>query len=67
VTERVGLDFRAEIFNLFNHPQFGSPGNDMSQAFPTPTSPTQPSPSFGVINTTVNNPRLVQFALKLTF
>ncbi len=62
VTERVGLDFRAEIFNLFNHPQFGLPGNDMSQAFGGTASP-----SFGVINTTVNNPRLVQFALKLTF
>jgi hypothetical protein len=25
------------------------------------------SSQFGVINTTVNNPRLIQFALKLTF
>lgn len=54
--ENMGLDFRAEIFNLFNHAQFGLPGADVS-------SPSQ----FGKINFTVNNPRLVQFGLKLTF
>jgi len=26
LTERVTLDFRAEFFNLFNHPMFGGPG-----------------------------------------
>lgn len=54
--ENMGLDFRAEIFNLFNHAQFGLPGADVS-------SPSQ----FGKISYTVNNPRLVQFGLKLTF
>jgi hypothetical protein len=53
--ENMGLNFRAEFFNLFNHPQFGSPVNDIS------------SPGFGSANSTVNNPRLVQFGLKLTF
>jgi hypothetical protein len=62
ITERAGLDFRAEFFNLFNHAQFGMPGNDMAQAVGG-----QVSSQFGVINTTVNNPRLIQFALKLTF
>jgi len=50
------LDFRAEFFNVFNHAQFGLPGSDIS----TPTN-------FAVINSTVNNPRVVQFALKLNF
>jgi len=50
------LDFRAELFNLFNHAQFGLPGSDIS----TPST-------FGVINSTVNNPRVMQFALKLNF
>ncbi len=54
--ENMGLDFRAEIFNLFNHAQFGLPGADVS-------SPSQ----FGKISYTVNNSRLVQFGLKLTF
>jgi hypothetical protein len=54
--EGKGLDFRAEIFNLFNHAQFGLPGADIN------------SPStFGKINYTVNNPRLVQFGLKFVF
>jgi hypothetical protein len=60
--EGMRLDFRAEFFNLFNHPQFGAPGyNGGSGAdFNSPST-------FNVINYTVNNPRLVQFALKLAF
>ena len=53
--ENMGLDFRAEIFNLFNHAQFALPGNDIN------------SPQFGLVSSTVNNPRLVQFGLKFTF
>jgi hypothetical protein len=60
--EGMGLQFRAEFFNLFNHPQFFMSGLGASgmQDINSPTS-------FGVINNTVNNPRLVQFALKLKF
>lgn len=61
-TERVGLDFRTEFFNLFNHAQFGPPGADLAAGVGQ-----QVSSQFGVINTTVNNPRLIQFALKLSF
>jgi hypothetical protein len=53
--KEMGLMFRAEFFNLFNHPQFGSPVNDVS------------SPGFGYVQSTVNNGRLVQLALKLSF
>src|SRR5579875_2132796 len=54
--EATRLDFRAEFFNLFNHPQFGLPSSDFN-------SPA----TFGVVNSTVNNPRVIQFALKLLF
>jgi hypothetical protein len=55
LTEATNLDFRAEFFNLFNHPQFFTPGQDVD------------SSDFGIITRTVNNPRLIQFALKLNF
>ena len=51
----MDLNFRAEFFNLFNHAQYGAPVGDVS------------SPGFGFTQSTVNNPRLIQLALKLTF
>ena len=52
------IDFRAEFFNLFNHRQFLRwPSSDAGQL----------GTSFGVISETVNNPRVIQFALKLNF
>ncbi len=60
--EAMNLQFRAEFFNLFNHPQFYLDGysDTGEQDINTPSS-------FGVINNTVNNPRVVQFALRLNF
>jgi hypothetical protein len=58
----MSLQFRAEFFNLFNHAQFflnGVAGSGQ-QDINTPSS-------LGVVNNTVNNPRLVQFALKVLF
>jgi hypothetical protein len=60
--EAMKLQFRAEFFNLFNHPQFymGGIGDTGVQDINTTSS-------FGVINQTLNNPRLIQFALRLNF
>src|SRR5262249_604396 len=55
--ESTGLTFRAEFFNLWNHPQFGLPLNAITPA----------AGGFGSVYSTVNNPRLVQFGLKFTF
>ncbi|MGO9269649.1 MAG: carboxypeptidase regulatory-like domain-containing protein [Terriglobia bacterium] len=54
--EGASLQFRAEFFNLWNHPEFATPTTDLAAG-----------PLFGVINQSVNNPRLIQFALKLRF
>jgi hypothetical protein len=55
ISDSSGLQFRAEMYNALNHPQFADPDNDFA------------SPTFGVIRTTSVNPRVVQFALKLAF
>jgi len=55
LTERVGLQFRTEFFNIFNRVQFGPPGETLGTA------------QFGVINSQLNTPRLIQFALRLNY
>jgi hypothetical protein len=61
LSEAMNMDFRAEFFNLFNHPQFNAPGLSS-----TPGADLA-SPSFGVITATVKDPRVIQFGLKLNF
>ncbi|MGB7602299.1 MAG: TonB-dependent receptor [Candidatus Sulfotelmatobacter sp.] len=60
IGERMGVEFRTEFFNLFNHPYFSMPATGFGAA------------GFGVINSTVQGgvaspERLVQFALKFIF
>lgn len=60
--ENTSLEFKADFFNLFNHPQF------YMQGFAgTGEQDINTLSSFGVVNGTVNNPRLVQFSLRLDF
>ncbi len=54
LSEAMRLQFRAECFNLLNHPNLGLPINDLQ------------SPAFGQI-LQAGQPRLFQFALKLLF
>jgi hypothetical protein len=53
--ERMGIEFRTEFFDLFNHPQFGPPNT------------SEGGSTFGVVSSTVNTPRLIQFALRFGF
>jgi hypothetical protein len=55
INENGAVQFRAEFFNLFNHPQFNNPDNGRTD------------PSFGQISGTSVNPRLIQLALKYVF
>jgi len=62
MTERVRMEFHAEAFNVFNHPSFALPLNGAGGV----ADFTLPS-SFGVITSTANAPRQLQFALRLEF
>jgi hypothetical protein len=61
VHEGFTMQFRAEMFNLFNHSQFylGGGSSQMQDFSQTAT--------FARVNGTVNNPRVIQFALRLDF
>jgi len=60
--ERFGLEFRTEFFDLFNHPQFGPPGTGFNGTYTG-----SGNNGFGQVTDTINNPRLIQFALKFVF
>ena len=56
IRETVRLQFRAEVFNVLNHPNFEEPDNDIR------------SLTFGhILNTLTSNYRQLQFALKFSF
>ena len=67
LTERMGLNFRAEFFNAFNTPQFDNPSNLNAGASVAGTFYADPSSTFGHITRTRVNPRLIQLAMKLNF
>jgi hypothetical protein len=58
ITERFNLEFRGEIFNLFNRVQFGQPNNVIT---------TAANPTTGFITAQINQPRLIQLALRVVF
>jgi outer membrane receptor protein involved in Fe transport len=64
LTERMNVQFVANVFDLFNHPNYGQPGSTWTSATST---------SFGTINSTrfptgdSGSSRQMQFAVKLKF
>jgi len=61
ITERFNLEFRAEFFNLWNHPILGLPASTFN-----PAASLLPN-NQGTITTPNSLPRTIQFALKLHF
>ena len=55
VKERLKFQFRAEMFNIFNHPNFGNPNTTWNTG------------SFGNITQTTTDNRDIQFGVKLVF
>ncbi len=55
IWESLTFQFRAEAFNVFNHPVLGIPNSDVSTA------------SFGSVTGTTSNPRQMQFSGKFIF
>ena len=56
ITEKTNFLLRAEFFNIFNHPQFLPPVTTQGT-----------STTFGEINATATNPRVIQVAAKFIF
>jgi len=74
LTERLRVEFRADAFDLFNHPNFGNP-QSLTAASQTTTSTglSAPSAAFGIIRNTrfpngdSGSSRQLQFGMKFLF
>ncbi len=68
LSERFRLRFNFDAFNIFNHPDFDAPNNDVV-FFPNYSGPPSipPEGSLGVIQHTLGSPRFLQLSLHLAF
>jgi hypothetical protein len=79
IAEGVNLQFRTEIFNILNTPNFNNPSASLPTVLTAAFQPGQPytqslaGNTFGLLRSTVSrtvglgSPRQIQFALRLTF
>ena len=70
INERFSMQFRAEFFNILNHPNFNAPNFGGNGVVAVPNSGNFNSSTFGEIGSTrdaPNDPRQIQFALKLYY
>jgi len=74
IAERVNLDFRADAFNILNHPDFDVPSNSTSLYSVTRSGNSitkvtvrAPSATFGLIQQTLGSPRVLQLSMHLVF
>lgn len=68
ITERYRLRFEADAFNMFNHPDFDTPNNDVV-FFPYYEGPPSipPQGNLGQIQHTIGSPRFLQLSLHFSF
>ncbi len=68
INDRVKMYLNVDAFNLFNHPDFDAPNNDV-EFFPgfSPPPVFPPEGSLGYIQHTIGSPRFLQLQLHLTF
>jgi hypothetical protein len=64
ILENHTLQFRAEFFNTFNHPQFTNPNYGQGAVYALPNFAAG---NFGQITSTSVNPRVIQLGLKYFF
>jgi hypothetical protein len=69
IRETKALRFDVSAYNVANRPQFGQPNVPSVTAVQTASPPSagQLADQFGLITTTVNNPRQFQFGARFTF
>jgi hypothetical protein len=75
LTERLGLQFRAEFFNILNHSNFLTPNEVVYSSAPTiktagnvqTVTASSISPTAGVVTATSTTSRQIQFGAKLQF
>ncbi|HTZ99538.1 MAG TPA: TonB-dependent receptor [Candidatus Aquilonibacter sp.] len=68
IRESQQVEFRWEVFNLSNHANLYAPSVIGAALLPTFGQPTPASTAgLGALNQTVNDPRVMQFALKYSF
>jgi len=74
ISENFNIQFRVEMFNILNHPNFAPPGpgdgnTDIFDATGTPLAPSASNPggTAGVLLRTTIPERQIQFAIKATF
>jgi hypothetical protein len=68
LAEKYRLRLNFNVYNLFNHPDFDTPNNDVSfypNYEPPPVFP--PSGSLGIIQHTIGSPRFLELAAHFTF
>jgi hypothetical protein len=65
ISERFNIQFRAEIFNILNHPNFAPPVQGVNTDIFDGTG--TPNPTAGLLTRTTTTAREIQFALKIIF